>query len=125
MFTIIVAPIILLLYWSTVIEKDQAAKAVGAILFYMIYAGCAFSLIALWLFGLLYKDLSNHSITNMTRKLILCFVGMLLIFITFFFLNPSFASWDADFFQFPLAYSLALILGISVFRLPKFDRIVK
>jgi hypothetical protein len=120
LFTIFVAPVLLLVYWSVAVENDLAVKDAGTVYFYMVFLGSAFGLVALWLFRLLYKDLERHSITTLGKRSLFCLVGVVLIWVTFFFLNSSIKDWEKEFFQFPVAYSVALIMGVVIFKYRQF-----
>jgi len=80
--------------------------------------GSALALPALFLFRLLNKDLAKSEIPVHLKNLIYAIVGMLLLWVTFFFMNReifSQLSWDN--IAWPLAYSLTLLIGAFIFRL--------
>jgi hypothetical protein len=86
--------------------------------FFAILFGSAFALPALFLFRLLNKDLAKHEIAAYWKKLIHAFVGIVLLWITFYVLNRNLfekLSWDN--MVWPLAYSLTLALGTFIYKL--------
>lgn len=86
--------------------------------FFAILFGSAFALPALFLFRLLNRELAKHEIAAYRKKLIHAFVGIILLWITFYVMNRSIfeeLSWDN--MVWPLAYSLTLTFGAFIYKI--------
>jgi hypothetical protein len=119
LFTILVSPLFVvagLVYLKSAPFSDFFKGL--PIWFFAVLFGSSFALPALFLFRLLNKDLAKSEIPVHLNKLIHAIVGMVLLWITFFFMNReifSQLSWDN--IAWPLAYSITLLIGAFIFKL--------
>jgi len=119
LFTILVSPLFVVA--GLVYQKDGTLSDFFKglpIWFFAILFGSAFALPALFLFRLLNKDLAKHEIAAYWKKLIHAFVGIVLLWITFYVMNRSIfdeLSWDN--MVWPLTYSLILALGALIYKI--------
>jgi len=119
LFTILVSPLFVVAGFVYLKSAPFADFFKGLpIWFFAVLFGSAFALPALFLFRLLNKDLAKSEIPVHLKKLIHAIVGLILLWVTFFFMNRgifSRLSWDN--LAWPLAYSLTLAIAAFIFRL--------
>jgi hypothetical protein len=117
LFTITTAPVLLLVrVWSFVSNDSKEFTPAFAFLFLFILYGAAFSLPSLFLFRLLHRNLRYASYKKWLQKLIYGFVGVLMIWITFYLMDRDLIS-KATFNElvWPIIYSICLIMGALLF----------
>lgn len=119
--TILLSPI-LIITGFVVYNSTQLIEIVEAypMILLMILFGLGLSLPALFLFGLLYKELTDARIRTVYKKGIFAIAGISLIYITFYL-------FDRDFFQnaglyelwWPGAYSIILTFSTIFYKMKK------
>jgi len=117
LFTIILSPVFLFIrLWSFLSENNTETTQAVAFLGLAIFFGAAFSLPALFLFKLLYKDLRYSSLNEWLQKFIFTFIGGVLIWVTFFLVNRKFViGSEFNNIIWPVAYSVCLSVGALLF----------
>jgi hypothetical protein len=83
-----------------------------------ILFGALLSIPALFLFWLLYKDVRHGSLNELVKKIVLSFIGISLVWISFILIDRSFfANLKIDTLTWPISYSICIITGCFIFNL--------
>lgn len=117
LFTILFAPFLAtVILWAVSSAKLSDILVVTPLWFLAVFFGAAFSLPALFLFRLLYKDMDDRNTQNWKKKIIFGIVGVLLVWVTFYFLDRDILT-DKDFNSliWPLLYSICVAIGSFLF----------
>jgi hypothetical protein len=87
----------------------------------MVLYGMFLSLPSLFLFWLLFKELKSGSLSIWASKLLLSFVGIIFIWITFYILDRDFfKERDLYSLMWPGIYSITLPIGAFLFKIGSF-----
>lgn len=121
LLTVVAAPFVFLITMLLYNKGSISNIASGfPIIFLMILFGTLFSLPSLFLFWLLSDELNELEMSQWARKLTLCVVGILFVWITFFIINRNlFSDWNFNDYIWPVVYSFVLTIFTVLLRMPE------
>ncbi|WP_127139149.1 hypothetical protein [Flagellimonas oceanensis] len=124
--TIITSPLVLAIVLGIIINNSSLSEIFESYEFFilMFLVGSLFSIPAMVVFGLLQRSLKS-SIPIWKRKLILSIYSFLSVWITFYIVDEGFITRWTDQTVWPLIYSLIIVLGVWIFRLPNTNRLAQ
>jgi len=117
LFTILFTPFLAtVILWFVSSAKLSDIVAVTPLWFFAVFFGAAFSLPALFLFRLLYKDLVDRHTQAWKKKAIFGSVGGLLVWVTFYFVDRDILTdKDLNTLIWPILYSVCVTIGSFLF----------
>ncbi|TXJ98871.1 hypothetical protein [Flagellimonas pelagia] len=123
--TTIASPLVLAVVLGIIINNSSLSEIFESyeIIILMILVGSLFSIPAMVVFGLIQRSLKS-SIPFWRRKLLLSIYSFLSVWITFYIVDEGFITRWTDKTVWPLIYSLIIVIGVWIFRLPNTNSVV-
>lgn len=123
LFTVIVSPLILFLILGLIINSAKWNEILGSwpIISFMMLYGLVLSIPAMLLFWLIQRKLTN-TLNDNKAKLILSVYSFVSVWITFYIVDKGFVQRGFQQMLWVIIYSLTIVIGIWVFKLPKLEK---
>ncbi|WP_285654187.1 hypothetical protein [Allomuricauda sp. NBRC 101325] len=124
--TTIASPLLLAVVLGIIINNSSLSEIFESyeIIILMILVGSLFSIPAMVVFGLIQRSLKS-SIPIWRRKLTLSIYSFLSVWITFYIVDEGFITRWTDQTVWPLIYSLIIVIGVWIFKLPNTNSVVQ
>ena len=122
LFTVIVSPLLLFLILGLIINSAKWNSILDSwmmIGFMMLY-GLVLSIPSMLLFWLIQRQLKNNLNENKT-KLILSVYSFFSVWITFYIFDKGFVERGFQQIFWVVIYSLTIVIGVWIFKLPKLE----
>lgn len=122
LFTVIVSPLLLFLILGLIINSAKWNSILDSwmmIGFMMLY-GLVLSIPSMLLFWLIQRQLKNNLNENKT-KLILSVYSFFSVWITFYIFDRGFVERGFQQIFWVVIYSLTIVIGVWIFKLPKLE----
>jgi hypothetical protein len=122
LFTVIVSPLLLFLILGLIINSAKWNSILDSwmmIGFMMLY-GLVLSIPSMLLFWLIQRQLKNNLNENKT-KLILSAYSFFSVWITFYIFDRGFVERGFQQIFWVVIYSLTIVIGVWIFKLPKLE----
>ncbi len=122
LFTVIVSPLLLFLILGLIINAAKWNSILDSwmmIGFMMLY-GLVLSIPSMLLFWLIQRQLKNNLNENKT-KLILSVYSFFSVWITFYIFDRGFVERGLQQIFWVVIYSLTIVIGVWIFKLPKLE----
>jgi hypothetical protein len=122
LFTVIVSPLLLFLILGLIINAAKWSEILGSwsIIGIMMLYGLVLSIPAMLLFLLIQRQLKNNLNENRT-KLILSVYSFFSVWITFYIFDKGFVERGFQQIFWVVIYSLTIVIGVWIFKLPKLE----
>ncbi|MFT5964536.1 MAG: hypothetical protein ACI9L6_001279 [Flavobacterium sp.] len=122
LFTVIVSPLLLFLILGLIINSAKWSEILGSwsIIGIMMLYGLVLSIPAMLLFLLIQRQLKNNLNENRT-KLILSVYSFFSVWITFYIFDKGFVERGFQQIFWVVIYSLTIVIGVWIFKLPKLE----
>ena len=122
LFTVIVSPLLLFLILGLIINSAKWNEILDSYMmigFMMLY-GLVLSIPSMLLFWLIQRQLKNNLNENKT-KLILSVYSFFSVWITFYIIDKGFVERGFQQIFWIVIYSLTIVIGVWIFKLPKLE----
>lgn len=122
LFTFIVSPLLLFLILGLIINSAKWNEILDSYMmigFMMLY-GLVLSIPSMLLFWLIQRQLKNNLNENKT-KLILSVYSFFSVWITFYIFDKGFVERGFQQIFWVVIYSLTIVIGVWIFKLPKLE----
>lgn len=122
LFTVIVSPLLLFLILGLIINSAKWNSILDSYMmigFMMLY-GLVLSIPSMLLFWLIQRQLKNNLNENKT-KLILSVYSFFSVWITFYIFDKGFVERGFQQIFWIVIYSLTIVIGVWIFKLPKLE----
>jgi hypothetical protein len=122
LFTVIVSPLLLFLILGLIINSAKWSEILGSwsIIGIMMLYGLVLSIPAMLLFWLIQRQLKNNLNENKT-KLTLSVYSFFSVWITFYIFDKGFVERGFQQIFWVVIYSLTIVIGVWIFKLPKLE----
>lgn len=122
LFTVIVSPLLLFLILGLIINSAKWSEILGSwsIIGIMMLNGLVLSIPAMLLFWLIQRQLKNNLNENKT-KLTLSVYSFFSVWITFYIFDKGFVERGFQQIFWVVIYSLTIVIGVWIFKLPKLE----
>jgi hypothetical protein len=122
LFTVIVSPLLLFLILGLIINSAKWSEILGSwsIIGIMMLYGLVLSIPAMLLFWLIQRQLKNNLNENKT-KLTLSVYSFFSVWITFYIFDKGFVVRGFQQIFWVVIYSLTIVIGVWIFKLPKLE----
>tara|TARA_R110000765_G_scaffold385533_1_gene477395 strand:- start:136 stop:537 length:402 start_codon:yes stop_codon:yes gene_type:complete len=120
LFTIIISPLLIALVLGAIINNSSFNSILNSyeIIFVMIIVGFLSSIPAMIIFWLIKRSIKSK-FTNWKEKLILSIYSFLSVWTTFYILDNGFITRWSEQTIWVLIYSLTIVIGVWIFKIPK------
>ena len=120
LFSIIISPIMLLIF-GTLVYSPTLTEILqsGELLFYMILCGFILSIPAMIVFYLIEQKTINTSLSKNIVKVILSVYSFCSVWITFYILDKRSIESGSNLVFWSLVYSLTIVFGVWIFKIEK------
>lgn len=122
LFTVIVSPLLLFLILGLIINSAKWNEILDSyiIIGFMMLYGLVLSIPSMLLFWLIQRQLKNNLNENKT-KLILSVYSFFSVWITFYIFDKGFVERGFQQIFWIVIYSLTIVIGVWIFKLPKLE----
>ncbi len=122
LFTVIVSPLLLFLILGLIINSAKWSEILGSwsIIGIMMLYGLVLSIPAMLMFWLIQRQLKNNLNENKT-KLTLSVYSFFSVWITFYIFDKGFVERGFQQIFWVVIYSLTIVIGVWIFKLPKLE----
>jgi hypothetical protein len=119
LFTVLSSPILLAIILGLIINKSELNEILNSyeMIFLMIIFGLFLSMPAMIIFWLIQRKL-NSDISIWKNKIILSLYSFLSVWLTFYIVDNGFVTRWSDQTVWVLIYSLTIVLGVWIFKIP-------
>ncbi|QTD37695.1 hypothetical protein JL193_16795 [Polaribacter batillariae] len=119
LFTVISSPLLLAIILGLIINKSELNEILNSyeMIFLMIIFGLFLSIPAMMIFWLIQRRL-NSDISIWKNKIILSLYSFLSVWLTFYIVDNGFVTRWSDQTVWVLIYSLTIVLGVWIFKMP-------
>tara|TARA_B110000908_G_C10124699_1_gene389299 strand:+ start:527 stop:904 length:378 start_codon:yes stop_codon:yes gene_type:complete len=120
LFTIIISPLLIALVLGAIINNSSFNSILNSyeIIFIMIIVGFLSSIPAMIIFWLIKRGIKSK-FTNWKEKLILSIYSFLSVWTTFYIVDNGFITRWSEQTIWVLIYSLTIVIGVWIFKIPK------
>ena len=120
LFTIIISPLLIALVLGVIINNSSFNSILNSyeIIFIMIIVGFLSSIPAMIIFWLIKRGIKSK-FTNWKEKLILSIYSFLSVWTTFYIVDNGFITRWSEQTIWVLIYSLTIVIGVWIFKIPK------
>ena len=120
LFTIIISPLLIALVLGAIISNSSFNSILNSyeIIFIMIIVGFLSSIPAMIIFWLIKRGIKSK-FTNWKEKLILSIYSFLSVWTTFYIVDNGFITRWSEQTIWVLIYSLTIVIGVWIFKIPK------
>ena len=120
LFTIIISPLLIALVLGAIINSSSFNSILNSyeIIFIMIIVGFLSSIPAMIIFWLIKRSIKSK-FTNWKEKLILSIYSFLSVWTTFYIVDNGFITRWSEQTIWVLIYSLTIVIGVWIFKIPK------
>lgn len=122
LFTVIVSPLLLFLILGLIINSAKWNSILDSwmMIGFMMMYGLVLSIPSMFLFWLIQRQLKNNLNENKT-KLILSVYSFFSVWITFYIFDRGFVERGFQQIFWVVIYSLTIVIGVWIFKLPKLE----
>jgi hypothetical protein len=119
LFTVLSSPLLLAIILGLIINKSELNEILNSyeMIFLMIIFGLFLSIPAMIIFWLIQRKL-NSDISIWKNKIILSLYSFLSVWLTFYIVDNGFVTRWSDQTVWVLIYSLTIVLGVWIFKIP-------